>query len=186
MEKGMAKAYPSTPLIIEGNRKLIIEYSKKIMKKILALLVLVFTCQMAFCQTYNELINKYKDKPEAEAIELPKLMLNLAMMEADANTKAIFKNIDCMKMLDLSKCNDSVIKDFLAQAGKLEAKYNKLADVSEDGETTMMFADGEDDPLKALIVITKSKEECQMVVIEGKLQIDELENIFEAIGSLAD
>ena len=52
------------------------------MKKLLALLVLVFTCQMAFCQTYDELINKFKDKPEAEAVEVPKLMLNLAVAEA--------------------------------------------------------------------------------------------------------
>ena len=156
------------------------------MKKLLALLVLAFTCQMAFCQTYDELINKFKDKPEAEAVEIPKLMLNLALTEADSNTKTLFKNIDCMKMLDLNNCSDTVKKDFMAQAGKLEAKYNKLADVSEDGETTLLFVDGEEDPIKAVIVITSSKEECEMVVLEGKLQLDQLENIFDAMGSLED
>ena len=161
-------------------------FKQTIMKKLLALLVLVFTCQMAFCQTYDELINKFKDKPEAEAVEVPKLMLNLAVAEADANTKALFKNIDCMKMLELTNCSESIKKDFMAQAGKLEAKYTTLANLSEDGETTLMFADGEEDPLKAVIVINSSKEECEMVVIEGKLQLDQLENIFDSMGSLED
>ena len=156
------------------------------MKKLLALLVLVFTCQMAFCQTYDDVIKKFKDKAGVEYNEIPKLMLSLALTDADAQTKATLKNIDCMKMLDLSNCSASIKNDFIAQAKKLDGKYTKLMEDNEDGETNIFFVDGDDDPLKAIIVVTKNEEECHMMVIEGKLYIDQLDNIFEAIGGLDD
>ena len=133
------------------------------MKKLLALLVLVFTCQMAFCQTYDDVIKNFKDKAGVEYDEIPKLLLSLALTEVDAQTKAIMKNIDCMKMLDLSNCTSTIKNDFMAQAKKFDGKYTKLGEDSEDGETNIIFVDGDDDPLKGIIVVTKNEKECQPV-----------------------
>ncbi|MBR5083678.1 MAG: hypothetical protein IKX33_03690 [Prevotella sp.] len=49
------------------------------MKKLLALLVLVFTCQVAFCQTYDEVINNFKEKEGVEFTEIPKMLLSMAL-----------------------------------------------------------------------------------------------------------
>ena len=156
------------------------------MKKLFTLLVLVFTCQMAFCQTYDDVIKKFKDKAGVEYNEIPKLMLSLALSDADAQTKATMKNIDCIKMLDLNNCSETIKNDFIAQAKKLDGKYNKLIENDEDGETSIIFVDGEDEPLKAFIIAGKDKEDCQMIVIEGKLNIDQLDTIFETMGGLGD
>lgn len=149
------------------------------MKKLFALLVLVFTCQMAFCQTYDEVINKYKDKEGAEYNEVPKMLLSMALSEADSQTKAVMKNIDCMKVLELDGCTQDIKKDFLVQAGKMETKYNKLVENSEDGETNIIFVDGDEDNAKAIIVISASDEECAMMVMEGKLSLTSLEKIMD-------
>lgn len=149
------------------------------MKKLLALLVLVFTCQMAFCQTYDEVINKFKDKEGAEFTEVPKMLLSMALSEADSQTKAVMKNIECMKVLELSDCGEAIKKDFLVQAGKMEAKYNKLIESSEDGETNIIFVDGDDDNAKAIIVISADDKDCEMLVMEGKLSLESLEKIMD-------
>lgn len=156
------------------------------MKKLFTLLVLVFTCQMAFCQTYDDVIKKFKDKAGAEYNEIPKVMLSLALSDADAQTKAVFKSIDCMKMLELNNCSETIKNDFIAQAKKLDGKYNKLIENDENGETTIIFVDGEDEPFKAIIIAGKDKQDCQMIVIEGKLTIDQLDTIFETMGGLGD
>ena len=152
------------------------------MKKLLALLVLVFTCQMAFCQTYDEVINKFKDKEGAEFTEVPKMLLSMALSEADSQTKAVMKNIECMKVLELSDCGEAIKKDFLVQAGKMEAKYTKVIEQEEDGETTIVFLDGDEDNTKAIILISADSEECQMMVMEGKLSLESLEKIFDFMG----
>ena len=152
------------------------------MKKLFALFVLVFTCQVAFCQTYTEVINKFKDKPGVEFTEIPKMLLSMALSEADSQTKAIMKNIDCMKVLDLEECSEAIKKDFLTQAGKMENKYNKLVEGTEDGETTIIFVDGDEDSAKAIIIIHAEAKDCGMMVFEGKLSVTALEKIMDFMG----
>ena len=152
------------------------------MKKLLVLLVLVFTCQMAFCQTYDEVINKYKEKEGVEFTEIPKMLLSMALTEADSQTKAVMKNIECMKILELNGCGEAVKKDFLVQAGKMESKYNKLIESNEDGETNIIYVDGDEDSAKAIIVVSADSEECQMLVMEGKLSLSSLEKIMDFMG----
>ena len=152
------------------------------MKKLLALLVLVFTCQVAFCQTYTEVINKFKGTEGADFTEIPKTLLNMALSEADSQTKAVMKNIDSMKVLELNECTEAVKKDFLIQVKKMEAKYDKLIESEEDGETNIIFIDGDQDAAKAIIVVSADAEECQMMVMEGKLSLSSLEKIMDFMG----
>ena len=156
------------------------------MKKLLALLVLVFTCQVAFCQTYDEVINNFKEKEGVEFTEIPKMLLSMALSEADSQTKTVMKNIDCMKILELNECSEAVKKDFLVQAGKMETKYNKLIESNEDGETNIIYVDGDEDSAKAIIVVSADAEECQMMVMEGKLSLTALEKIMDFMGGEDD
>ena len=153
------------------------------MKKLFVLLVLVCTYQVVFCQTYTEVINKFKDKEGAEFTEVSKRLLNLALSEVDSQTKAVMKDIDCMKILELNKCTEAVKKDFLVQVKKMEAKYDKLTESEEDGEIIIIFIDGNQDAAKAIIVVSADAEECQMMVMEGKLSLASLEKIMDFMGS---
>lgn len=156
------------------------------MKKLFALLVLVFTCQMAFCQTYTDVINNFKDKQGAEFTEIPKMLLSMALSEADSQTKAVMKNIESMKVLELTECSEAIKKDFLAQAAKMEPKYNKLIESDEDDETNIIFIDGDEDNAKAIIVVSADEKECQMLVMEGKISLESLEKIMDFMGGDED
>ena len=156
------------------------------MKKILALLVLVFTCQMAFCQTYNELINKYKDKPNAEYKEMSKQMLAEAMEDLEPEIKTAMKSIDKMKILELDNCNQTVKKEFWTQVAALENKYTKLDEENENGETVIIFTDGEEEPIKAIIMASKNAKECGLIVIEGNMSTGDFFSVmvfFIALGA---
>ena len=117
-----------------------------------------------------------------EFTEIPKMLLSMALSEADSQTKTVMKNIDCMKILELNECSEAVKKDFLVQAGKMETKYNKLIESNEDGETNIIYVDGDEDSAKAIIVVSADAEECQMLVMEGKLSLSSLEKIMDFMG----
>ncbi len=151
------------------------------MKKLFALLVLTLICQMAFCQTYDDMIKQFKDKDGAEFTEIPKALLSVAMSGADSQTKDIFKNVEGMKMLEVSKCSPAVKKDFLDQAGKLEAKYTKFIETEDDGEFNLILFEGDEEQASAIIVVTSDAKESEMMVIEGKLSLSQLEKIFDTM-----
>ena len=152
------------------------------MKKLFALLVLVFTCQIVFCQTYTDVINQFKDKEGVEFTELSKALLSVALSDADAQSKAVMKNIECMKVLELTESSEAIKKDFLAQAAKMESKYNKLVESNENDEINIIFIDGDEDNAKAFIVVSAEGEECQMMVMEGKISLDSLGKIMDIMG----
>ena len=158
----------------------------KIMKKLFALLVLVFTCQIVFCQTYTDVINQFKDKEGVEFTELSKALLSVALSDADAQSKAVMKNIECMKVLELTESSETIKKDFLAQAAKMESKYNKLVESNENDEINIIFIDGDEDNAKAFIVVSAEGEECQMMVMEGKISLDSLGKIMDIMGGDED
>jgi len=158
----------------------------KIMKKLFALLVLVFTCQIVFCQTYTDVINQFKDKEGVEFTELSKALLSVALSDADAQSKAVMKNIECMKVLELTESSEAIKKDFLAQAAKMESKYNKLVESNENDEINIIFIDGDEDNAKAFIVVSAEGEECQMMVMEGKISLDSLGKIMDIMGGDED
>ena len=64
----------------------------------------------------------------------------------------------------------------------MESKYNKLIESNEDDETTIIFIDGDDDNAKAIIVVSAEKEECNMMVMEGKISLSSLEKIMDFMG----
>ncbi len=156
------------------------------MKKLFALLVLVFTCQFVFCQTYTDVINQFKDKEGVEFTELSKALLSVALSDADAQSKAVMKNIECMKVLELTESSEAIKKDFLAQAAKMESKYNKLVESNENDEINIIFIDGDEDNAKAFIVVSAEGEECQMMVMEGKISLDSLGKIMDIMGGDED
>jgi len=158
----------------------------KIMKKLFVLLVLVFTCQIVFCQTYTDVINQFKDKEGVEFTELSKALLSVALSDADAQSKAVMKNIECMKVLELTESSEAIKKDFLAQAAKMESKYNKLVESNENDEINIIFIDGDEDNAKAFIVVSAEGEECQMMVMEGKISLDSLGKIMDIMGGDED
>lgn len=156
------------------------------MKKLFALLVLVFTCQMAFCQTYTDVINYFKGKQGVEFTEVPKMLLNMALSNADAQTKVVLKDIECMKVLELTETSEAIKKDFLAQAAKMESKYKKLIESNEDDETTIIFIDGDEDNSKAIIVVSVEEKECNMMVMEGIVSLQSLVKIMDFMGGYED
>lgn len=145
------------------------------MKKLFASFALMCICQVAFCQKYTDVIDKFKDFPGAEFTDLPSSLLFVSMEDADPHIKSIFKTVDCMKILDLESCDETIRNDFIAQTKKLEKKYKKYGEEND----VVIFYEGSKESAKAAIVVFLDMRDCGMMVLEGKLSISQLEMISE-------
>lgn len=91
------------------------------MKKILFTLLLMLTCQMAFCQKANSVFNDFRDKKHAECVSVPKLMLTIAAAKMkDGNVNALLKEVDEVKILKLTDCSGRVRRKFVKKIKALD------------------------------------------------------------------
>lgn len=150
------------------------------MKKLYALLLLMVSCQLVFCQTYTEVINKFKDKSGAEFTEFPKSFFSQGSEEGDLGP--VSKNMDCMKILGVEKCDENIRTDFVAQIKKFENKYNKY---EEKGDMAL-FYEGSKESVKAAIVVSFDMRDCGMIVLEGKFSASQLETISEVFMTIEE
>ena len=146
------------------------------MKKILTLLAFVMTCQLTFSQTYQDVINNFKD--DGNYVELTKDLLKVAIDAGQVPLEKDFlKRIDCMKFLAVT--NAEKLEAFTKQVKALEVRYNRLGDEeSEDGEKMFLFYDGEDtEKMTALIFGIVKADGGQFIVIEGNLSSNDLDDL---------
>ena len=148
----------------------------------LMLLVVTLTCQLAFCQTHQDIIEKYKGMAGVEFNELPKELLQLAAAGADANTKEILNRIEVLKLLQVNNGDEQLISDILADVKKLEIRYNKLAEENDEGNITMAYIYGDDDYAEAMVVVQASSSTLQFIVLEGKIKMSDLESLGSVMG----
>jgi len=143
------------------------------MKKLLTLLALIIASQMAFCQTYIDVINKFKNKPGVVYEEDSKSQMMQDVMPQYEN---LIKSIDYMKTLGLVDCNEAVRNDFIAQAKRMEKKCKKL--IEEDNLVTLYI--GKEEAAKAAIFVSYDTKECGMIVLEGKLSTSQIKTFYES------
>ena len=157
---------------------------KQEMKKMITLLALVMTCQLAFCQTYQDFFNKYKDAQGVEYIEVPQELLKMGAAQADAETKAVLERVESIYMLQVANPSEELSAEMLAEAKKLSQRYDKLADGEEDGETMLIYGDGEDgDHYNLLFVLHGNAEAMQIIAMKGKISMKELEKLSTMTGN---
>ena len=148
------------------------------MKKILMTLALVFATQMAFCQSFNDVLNKLNWLPGAQAVTLEKEMLKMAASSVPEDAKKTFEKIDKMVMLGIEDASAETQATFLEQVKTLKNNYNKVAEEQEDDQTVFVFADMDDDGnSKGLIVATAGKDQCVFVYIDGAISVDEISQL---------
>ncbi len=146
------------------------------MKKMITLLALIMTCQLAFCQTFNDFFDKYKDVEGIEYQEVTKDMLKLAMGQADADTKAALERIESIRTMTVASPTEELINAMDADTDQLQVRYQKLVEQSEDGQAILILGDGEDDDqFEALFVLQASAEGINAILMTGRISMSELE-----------
>lgn len=157
------------------------------MKKVILFFVLLFTCQLAFCQSASSLFNDYKTKNHAEYVSVPKLLMSIAAAKVkDGNVTTLLKQIDEVKVLTLDDCKKKVRKSFLKDvSGLLSQGYTEFTTVNEGGsrESTQILVKEKDKKIKEVLAIESDKDDCVGILIKGNINP---EDIAALIGMVED
>lgn len=151
------------------------------MKKIFLLAVLVVMTIAGKAQNSAEdLFNAYKDRPKAEYVHVPKMMMGIAkhMNTEDKNVNTLTKSIDSVKVLDLGDCDESVKKELLEDINKLNLKgYEEMVKVNDDGEKVLILTKTQKDRIREILILNASLTDAAIVLLKGSILQSDLEQM---------
>ena len=147
------------------------------MKKVLFTLLLMLTCQMAFCQSASSVFNDFRDKKHAEYVTVPKLLMTVAAAKVkDGNVSALLKEVDEAKVLTLNDCSKSVRKKFVKQISALSNDgYSEFTGVKKgkaNGMTILTKEKGE--TIEEIVALSSSDNTCIGILITGEINSEDV------------
>ena len=147
------------------------------MKRILIALLLLVTCQMAFCQSASSIFNDFRDKKHAEYVTVPKLLMTVAAAKVkDGNVAALLKEVDEARVLTLSDCSKSIRKKFLKKIAELSKNgYSEFTGMKKDkyaGMTVLVKETG--NTISEIVATTSSDNSCVGILISGTINAEDV------------
>ena len=148
------------------------------MKKIIATLALIIVCQGIFAQNIDTLFSQFKDKEEADYMNIPTLMLKFMRTFTKSNNDKSYrfiKGIKSVKVLDMEDCTQEVKAEFLQEVQKLHLNgYETLLQTKEDGEEVQLIAKMDEENINDLIILITGKDECGLTLMKGKIKKEDI------------
>ena len=147
------------------------------MKRIVIALLLLLTCQLAFCQSASSVFNDFRDKKHAENVTGPKLLMTGAAAKVkDGNVAALLKEVDEACVLTLSDCSKSTRKKFVKKVAELSKNgYSEFTGMKKDkysGMTVLVKEKG--DTISEIVATTSSDNACMGILITGTINAEDV------------
>ena len=147
------------------------------MKKILFTLLLMLTCQMAFCQKANSVFNYFRDKKHAECVSVPKLMLTIAAAKMkDGNVNALLKQVDEVKILKLTDCSGRVRRKFVKKIKALDGDgYSEFTGMKKGkSEGMSILVKQKDNTIKEIVALSSGSDSCVGILLTGNINAEDV------------
>ena len=150
------------------------------MKKILLTLALALTCCWASATNADDLFNRFKDFENAQYMNMPQEMLQMAMAQSQATDdaqKRVTENISSLDILKFEKADAATIKQVVDMVNDFDDTYEELVRTNEDGEQVIIKMKRNGTTYSEMVVFQAEKEECAVIRINGNFNPDELDQL---------
>lgn len=147
------------------------------MKKILFTLLLLLTCQLAFCQSASSVFNDFRDKKHAEYVSVPKLLMSVGAAKVkDGNVAALLNEVNAAKILTLNDCSKSVRRKFAKKITELSDNgYDDFTGYKggKDKNTTILVKQS-GQTIQEIVALVQNTNTCVGILITGEINAEDV------------
>lgn len=138
----------------------------------------------AFAQDAKSIYHKYSDADNVDSVYISPAMFKLIgkLPDMDVNSSGmdlsgIIKSFSGFYVLDSG--NPEVNAALKNEVQKLvnKGRYEMLMEAKGDGETTRIYADGDETTVNSFVLFSIDREQCTFLSIEGKMSREDIEKI---------
>ena len=154
------------------------------MKKILFTLLLLVSCQMAFCQSASSVFNDFRDKKKVEFVTVPKLLLTVGAAKVkDSNVAALMKEVDEVKVITLNDCRKSIKKKFAKQitalSGNGYSDYTGYKGGKDKDMTILVKQSGQN--IQEIVGLVQNSSKCMGILVSGNINSEDVAAILGVV-----
>lgn len=154
------------------------------MKKILFTLLLLVSCQMAFCQSASSVFNDFRDKKKVEFVTVPKLLLTVGAAKVkDSNLAALMKEVDEVKVITLNDCRKSIKKKFAKQitalSGNGYSDYTGYKGGKDKDMTILVKQSGQN--IQEIVGLVQNSSKCMGILVSGNINSEDVAAILGVV-----
>lgn len=129
-------------------------------------------------QTAKDLINEFKDVKGAEYVHVPRLLFGaLKPFVGKNNDEAAtaMKFVHSVRTLEIENCAERTRRKIQNRAAKLaDNGYIEIIRSNENGDQNIIMALSKKDVLRELMIFSSEKNNCEIVLITGKMTAEQV------------
>ncbi len=141
------------------------------------MLMTVWVANLA-AQSVEDLFKEFKDKANAEYIEIPKAMMSMASTFAKKDEGSdIIKRVSHLSILNIEN-DPQLCRDFSKRALSLSRNgYETMVNSNEDNEKTLILVKTKNENITEMVVLNIEPNECSLIQIKGKLRASDIDKL---------
>lgn len=155
------------------------------MKKIIAVMVLMLGFQMSQAQTVDGIFREFRYKENAEYMNVPRILMDVVKWAQRRTLEAeeinpVVEKINSVRILDLTKCKGKVQERFSAKVNKLKMKgYEPLLTMRDNDTHVKIWAEIEGEYAHDIVMATTGNGSYVLCSFKGQLSMDDIKKLVE-------
>lgn len=142
------------------------------MKKYIAILILILSCQAGYSQSMDKLFNDFSKQENVTRVTFGPFLMKIGSLFTET------MGVNSIEVLSFEECG-STVKDNLRTAIKKlkDPNYETMVNSNEKGSRTKVMVRIDKDVIRELVILTTDGGDDALIRIKGKIKPSDIEKV---------
>lgn len=142
------------------------------MKKYIAILILILSCQAGYSQSMDKLFNDFSKQENVTRVTVGPFLMKIGSLFTET------MGVNSIEVLSFEECG-STVKDNLRTAIKKlkDPNYETMVNSNEKGSRTKVMVRIDKDVIRELVILTTDGGDDALIRIKGKIKPSDIEKV---------
>lgn len=144
------------------------------MKKYIAILILMLSCQVGYSQSMDKLFNDFAKRKDVTRVTVGPFLMKISSLFTET------MGVNSIEVLAFDECSNSVRNDLHDAIKKLkDPDFETMVRSNEGGCQTKIMVRIDKDFIRELVILTTDEGDDALVRIKGKIKPSDIEKVIK-------
>lgn len=142
------------------------------MKKYIAILILILSCQAGYSQSMDKLFNDFANQKNVTRVTIGPFLMKISSLFTET------MGVKSIEVLSFEECGSTVKNDLRTAIKKLkDPNYETMVNSNEGGSRTKVMVRIDKDIIRELVILTTDGGDDALIRIKGKIKPSDIEKV---------
>lgn len=142
------------------------------MKKYIAILILILSCQVGYSQSMDKLFNDFANQKNVTRVTIGPFLMKISSLFTET------MGVKSIEILSFEECGSTVKNNLHTAIRKLkDPNYETMVNSNEEGNRTKVMVRIDKDIIRELVILTTDEGDDALIRIKGKIKPSDIEKV---------